>query len=400
MNSLLTSCDVIPDPRDPRGRRYGLPTLLTIMICAMTGAGHDSLTAVHEWCQRTALNAPHVLDLLKLPRDPFTGTLCVPDERTFRDLAAKLDAAALTTAGFGFLRPLLKAAGPADHTPDGVREREQHRVHRAGLAEPARRQAYALDGKYLRGARRADGTQVIVLSVVRQGDGVTVAMREIAAKSSEIPEFTPLLRQIPAGQLRNAVITADALHAQRSHATDVVEQLGAHYLLTVKNNQRKLADQLRTLPWKDVPVLHSQTGRGHGREEVRRIKVVTVDGLLFPHAKQVLRIERRRRRIGAKKWSTETVYAVTDLPAEQASPKELATWAREHWTVENTVHWSRDCTFNEDKCQVRTGNAPAVLAAIRDLVRGALHTAGYANIATGRRGHTNPEQVLTLYRIT
>ncbi|GAA3829514.1 hypothetical protein GCM10022206_80200 [Streptomyces chiangmaiensis] len=67
--------------------------------------------------------------------------------------------------------------------------------------------------------------------------------------------------------------------------------------------------------------------------------------------------------------------------------------------MENTVHWCRDVTFREDHCQVRTGNAPALLAAIRDLVRGALHAAGYANIATARRGHTDPQRTLALYRI-
>lgn len=55
---------------------------------------------------------------------------------------------------------------------------------------------------------------------------------------------------------------------------------------------------------------------------------------LFPHARQVLPIQRRRRLHGAKKWSSETVYAITDLPAEQASAAEIAAWARGHWTVE------------------------------------------------------------------
>ncbi|CDR01227.1 hypothetical protein GCM10022420_081170 [Streptomyces iranensis] len=54
------------------------------------------------------------------------------------------------------------------------------------------------------------------------------------------------------------------------------------------------------------------------------MQVVTVDGLLFPHARQVLRIQHRRRLYGAKKWSSETVYAITDLPAEQADAAEIA----------------------------------------------------------------------------
>lgn len=87
-------------------------------------------------------------------------------------------------------------------------------------------------------------------------------------------------------------------------------------------------------------------------------KVVTVDGLLFPHARQVLRITRKPRKAGMKRWSTETVYAITDLPAGQAGAAEIASWARGHWTVENTVHWCRDVTFNEDKSQVRAHSTP------------------------------------------
>lgn len=66
----------------------------------------------------------------------------------------------------------------------------------------------------------------------------------------------------------------------------------------------------------------------------RLLKVVTAGRLGFPHARQVLRIQRKRRRIGTRRWQTETVYAITDLQAHQASPDELATWGRGHWTIE------------------------------------------------------------------
>jgi predicted transposase YbfD/YdcC len=68
--------------------------------------------------------------------------------------------------------------------------------------------------------------------------------------------------------------------------------------------------------------------------------------------------------------------------------------------VENAVHWVRDVVFGEDKSQVRTHNTPAVLAAVRDLIRSALKLAGYVNTAAGRRAHTDRPSVLTLYRIT
>jgi hypothetical protein len=95
-------------------------------------------------------------------------------------------------------------------------------------------------GKCLRGAKRPDGSQVFVLSAVRHGDGITLASREIGAKTNEIPEFQPLLDQLDDADLKGAVVTADALHAQRAqrdHATYLHER-GAHYLLTIKNNQR------------------------------------------------------------------------------------------------------------------------------------------------------------------
>src|SRR5437899_1989198 len=81
ITDLLTELESVPDPRDRRGRRYRLSTLLGIMVCAMTGAGHDSFTAIGEWCQRTARQAPATLARLGVPIDPFTGRLGVPDEK-------------------------------------------------------------------------------------------------------------------------------------------------------------------------------------------------------------------------------------------------------------------------------------------------------------------------------
>ena len=80
------------------------------------------------------------------------------------------------------------------------------------------------------------------------------AAREISAKSIEIPAFAPLLAGIDDGHLRGAVMTMDALHAQRDHAACLVEQRHAHYLVTVQGNQPNRPEQLRALPWDQVPV--------------------------------------------------------------------------------------------------------------------------------------------------
>ncbi|MGI5135422.1 ISAs1 family transposase [Streptomyces sp. CA-106110] len=401
VGSLVAEFESLTDPRGASGVRYRLSSLLALAVCAMTPAGHDSITAAAEWCRRAA---PEELAAFGLPYHPLLGRYRVPSEKTLRSVLGRLDPAELSAAGFAYLTSLLsdERAHPALLMPDGGPEREQRRAHQAAAqTDPVRqrRRAIAVDGKCLRGARRPDGSRVFVLSAVRHGDGITLASREIGAKTNEIPEFAPLLDQIDDVDLAGAVITADALHAQHAHAAYLHER-GAHYLLTIKNNQRGQARQLHRLPWKEVPVIHRDDTRGHGRHEQRHVQVVTVDGLLFPNARQVLRIQRRRRLYGAKKWSSETVYAITDLPAEQASAAEIAAWARGHWTVENTVHWVRDVVFSEDKSQVRTRNTPAVLAAVRDLIRSALKLAGYVNTAAGRRAHTERHRVLALYGIT
>jgi predicted transposase YbfD/YdcC len=401
VRSLVAGFESLTDPRGASGVRYRLPSLLALVVCAMTSAGHDSISAAAEWCRRAT---PEELAAFGLPYHPLLGRYRVPSEKTLRSVLGRLDPAELSAAGYAYLTSQLpdEQASATLLMPDGGPEREQRRAYRAAAQAGSvyhRRRAIAVDGKCLRGARRPDGTRVFMLSAVRHGDGITLASREIDAKTNEIPEFQPLLDQIDDADLAGTVITADALHAQHAHAAYLHER-GAHYLLTIKNNQRGQARQLHQLPWKEVPVIHRDDARGHGRHEQRHVQVVTVDGLLFPHARQVLRIQRRRRLYGAKKWSSETVYAITDLPAEQASAAEIAAWARGHWTVENTVHWVRDVVFGEDKSQVRTRNTPAALAAVRDLIRGALTLAGYVNIAAGRRAHTERHRVLALYGIT
>ncbi|WP_052189954.1 ISAs1 family transposase [Streptomyces sp. NRRL S-1824] len=148
-----------------------------------------------------------------------------------------------------------------------------------------------------------------------------------------------------------------------------------------------------------MPVLDRSSNRAHGREEIREAKVVTVDGLHFPHVRQVVRIRRKRRRIGTKKWAVDAVYSVTDLAAEQATAAEIAAWARGHWIIENTVHWTKDVTFAEDTSHIRRHHTPAVMTALRDLVRSAVRLAAWANTASGRRAHTRPETALTIHGI-
>jgi predicted transposase YbfD/YdcC len=201
------------------------------------------------------------------------------------------------------------------------------------------------------------------------------------------------------------VVTADALHTQRERADWLVTIKHAAYLLLVKANQPKLHQQLKALPWRDIPLSDHIRDRGHARVETRRLQVTTVVGLDFPHATQVLRITRRARPLSGHQWRTVTVYAVTvyavtRLAAAQAHPARLTDWIRGHWGIE-ALHHLRDTTFAEDASQVRTGAAPRAMASRRNLAIAILHAHGDRNLAAAlRRNARDATRILPLLGVT
>ncbi|MEV2279494.1 ISAs1 family transposase [Nocardiopsis sp. NPDC049922] len=397
---LMDHLATIDDPRDPRGRRYSLPSLLALAVCALTSAGHDTTCAIIEW----AHNAPErVLLALGLPVCPFTHRIRIADERS---LLARLDPAQLTRAALATLNTHTTPRASSPRTPTGAPEREHRRTHRQQRRQPPpeapRHTAYATDGKTQRGARarKEQSSRSVSFHAARHHDAAVAAWTQIHSKGAETGAFTTLLDQLDDDQLQGALITADALHTVADHATYLLER-GAHYLIYVKGNRPTLHEQLAALPWDEVPLAHDEEPiHAHGREERRSLKVTAAGGLAFPGACQVVRIERHRRRHGTVKGSREVVFAVTDLDAHQVSPPELAAHARGHWTVENRVHYVRDVTWGEDARRTRIGAAPVVLGYVTDIVRQALAAAGWKNLKSGRRAHTNPDKILALHGIT
>ena len=238
---------------------------------------------------------------------------------------------------------------------------QQRTVPPAGI-----RRAVAVDGKTLRGSGTADSPGRHLLAALDHGHGVVLAQADVEAKTNEIPMFAVVLDRI---DLAGAVVTADALHAQRAHAEYLVTQRSAHYLIAVKRNQPGLHAQLAALPWQNIPVAHDARGKGHGRAERRILKVTAVAaGLAFPHAAQAIQIVRRRRPLtgkNSKRWSTETVYAITSLTALQAQPAELARLARGHWAIENKVHRASKTLRRFTTLRPRCGSGPGACWAWR-----------------------------------
>jgi predicted transposase YbfD/YdcC len=195
---------------------------------------------------------------------------------------------------------------------------------------------------------------VQLLAVIDHSSSAVLAQAVVDATTNEITQFRPLLDGL---DLAGRAVTADALHTQHAHADWLVAVKQAAYLLLVKANQPMLHQQLKALPWREVPVAGHTRDRGHHRAELRRLQVTTVAGLDFPHATQAIRLTRRVRSLHGRRWRTMVVYAVTSLTAAQARPARLADWVRGHWGIE-ALHHIRDVTFAEDVSQVRTGTAP------------------------------------------
>lgn len=99
----------------------------------------------------------------------------------------------------------------------------------------------------------------------------------------------------------------------------------------------------------------------------------------------MFRIESIVSNLDSSKTRSDVRFGVTSLSRKAADGKRLLRLTREHWGIENKVHWVRDVTFDEDRSQVRTGNAPQVMATLRNLALSVLRLAGATNIASAIR---------------
>lgn len=348
-DSLLVVLATVKDPRAARGVRHRFATILAVSVCAVL-AGARSYVAIAEWARDLDPGVRVRLGLaLRRP----------PSESTIRRGLQAVDAEELDRVVSAWLAERVRAA-----------------------TVPGEAVVIAVDGKSVRGARIYDDRRVHLLGALHAGTGVVLGQVVVDGKTNEINAFAPLLERI---EITGAILTADALHTQTKHV-EYLHGRGAHWILTVKANQPTLLKRLKALPWKDVPAGDRTHGKGHGRVESRTVKVTAVAaGIGFPHAHQAIQVTRRSRRAKAATWHTETVYAVTDLDFDDITPARLAEVIRAHWGIENRLHWVRDVTLAEDLSQIRTGNAPAAIATLRNLAISLHRLSGADNIAAASR---------------
>ena len=186
------------------------------------------------------------------------------------------------------------------------------------------------------------------------------------AKSNEITAVPKLLEML---SLKGTIVTADALNCQRAIARQIVDQ-GGDYVLALKGNQGTLHDDVSTFlddPAREAAATVRTVDADHGRIEIRTATVSTDIAWLqadhqWPGLAAIGKIVRMRET--AVKTTTETAYYLLSAALSADRFNEVA---REHWGVENRLHWRLDVVMNEDQDRTRLGNGPNNLAVLRHM---------------------------------
>jgi len=177
--------------------------------------------------------------------------------------------------------------------------------------------------------------------------------------------------------------------------------------MLVKENQPTLFQELQHWfdhphIWRNLDYRTAQTvTKGHGRLETRRITVSASCGYLdWPGLEQVMCIAKQVLNIQTGEVATSQIYAITSLSRSQASAADLLALKRQHWSIENRLHYPRDKWFGEDASRIRSGQAPRVMAALRNLLLNLLRTFGYPSLKFAReRFAAFPLQALGLLEL-
>ncbi len=174
---------------------------------------------------------------------------------------------------------------------------------------------------------------------------------------------------------------------------------GGDYLWVIKDNQPETHEALVRLfaPESCVPGFSPASHddfkvvqtveKAHGRIETRTLTVspAAPTWLNWPQVAQVFKLERRFLRVKDRHVTHEVVYGVTSLATAEVSPTQLLAWIREHWQIENGLHYRRDDTLREDRCTLRTGHAAQAMAVCNNLIVGLLLRRGVINMPDARR---------------
>jgi predicted transposase YbfD/YdcC len=416
LTALYEALQQVKDGRKKRGCRYSLALILTLLLLARL-AGETEIRAAAHWIR---LRKSWIIEQLHLRR------ASVPCVGTYLYALGKIDPQDL----------LMVVAGCLTRWEAEERcEDEPSRL--AGQGGQQAKRHVAVDGKTMCGTlghESANQPSVHVLSVYEVHSGLVLAQRSVREKENEISAGKDLLTPL---YVKDRVWTADAMHTQKT-VCQSIEQFGGKYLFFFKDNHPTAHEDLALFfedPQADQSSwgAFSQTEKGHGRLTTRTVRTTTQMNEWFARewagvsqTFQVTRTVKRRQRklieqeeaeehTGAnqqekqersceqkeqapppkkapsnkkarkrltfvEETSQQVVYGFSNLTPTEASPEAVATFLRDHWAVENRLHWRRDVTLREDHSQVRVAGRPEGLAALNNVVLALIDWLGARNV--------------------
>ncbi|NQT92442.1 MAG: ISAs1 family transposase [Lentisphaerae bacterium] len=330
----------VEDPRMNRQKKHRLLDIIAITVCAViAGADGWSAIALFGRSKEAWLRA-----FLELPNG-------IPSHDTFGRVFSLLDPQAFQQAFQAWVRAM------------------QGKIE--GLV--------AIDGKTVRRSHdRANGKEPIhIVSAWATQHGVSLGQVKVDDKSNEITAIPELLRVL---ELQGCLVTIDAMGCQRAIAQEIVDA-GAQYLLAVKGNQGHLAQDVeeefkhaQAEDFAHMDHFYCETlDKGHGRFEKRQCWYThDVQGLgtieRWPDLNGMV-MSRATRTLDGE-TSVEDRYFITSSVHDNVD--KIADAVRDHWGIENSLHWVLDVAFLEDQSRIRTGYAAENMATIRKIAHNAL----------------------------
>lgn len=327
----------LTDPRcpDAPNSRHLLMDILVIAVCAVIG-GAEGWEDIEEYGKA---QAEWLADLLDLPHG-------IPGHDTFRRVLSRLDPEELTACFIAWTQALSEAS-------DG--------------------DMVSIDGKTLRHSfDRATSTAAIhMVSAWASANRLVLGQLKVDEKSNEITAIPKLLQLL---NVKGAVVTIDAMGCQKEIAKTITEQ-GADYVLALKDNHPTLAEAVtlflndaRDTAFADIKHAYHETVDGdHGRIETRRYWITSEIEWLgatasWSNLHSVGMVEARRE-VG-ETVQVDTRYFLTSLPAHDP---RFAQAVRQHWGIENALHWVLDVSFQEDACRIRKEKGAQTFAVLRHI---------------------------------
>lgn len=348
--SVVSIFAEMTDQRKPKGVRYQFQPLLILLSLAKL-CDQDTPSEISDWAKNRE-------DLLKAKLD--LNWKRMPSQSTWQRLiGSNIDASEF--------------------------DKKVSRYFQTLSCEE--RQLYNMDGKVVCGTvDKQTDEQLYLLALQEQKTNSVVEQTEVKTGENEISAGKRLLGK---ANLENKIISGDAIFAQQELSRQVVPG-GGEYLWKLRANQGTIY-KLAKLHFEDLSDRYLDRARslekGHGRIDEREILTSfrLAGQIEFPYLEQVFRITRRSKEVKSGKVSEQTIYGITSGSVEEFSAEELLRLTREHWGIENGLHYRRDVTFKEDACRQTSKKGGRVLAVLNNLTIGILRKTGWENIAKARR---------------